>query len=114
MKQIREIRQVLNKKLSTFKRLKVRIEKSLAKAPEGRLVISSSHGVVQYYQTDDKKKRSYLDSSKVNIIASLAQKDYDLALQKEINKQERRIQKVLKELREKEIEEVYMRLHVCT
>jgi len=67
MKQIKEIRQALNRKLIGLKKLKAKVEKSLDKAPEGVLILSSSHGSVQYYykiSSDSKKK--YIEKSNTN------------------------------------------------
>ena len=52
--------------------------------------------MVQYYFKDEgnKKKRTYIDKTQTELVAALAQKEYDIALQKEISKQEQQIHKV--------------------
>lgn len=44
-----QIKQILCKKLNDYEKMKVKVDKSLKKAPKGSLVLSSSHGMVQYY-----------------------------------------------------------------
>lgn len=88
-----QIKQILCKKLNDYEKMKVKVDKSLKKAPKGSLVLSSSHGMVQYYFKDEgnKKKRTYIDKTQTELVAALAQKEYDIALQKEIAKQEQQI-----------------------
>ena len=90
-----QIKQILCKKLNDYEKMKVKVEKSLKKAPKGALVLSSSHGMVQYYFKDEEKKRTYIDKTQTELVAALAQKEYDIALQKKIAKQEQQIHKVL-------------------
>lgn len=109
-----QIKQILCKKLNEYEKMKVKAERSLKKAPKGSLVLSSSHGMVQYYFKDEgnKKKRTYIDKTQTELVAALAQKEYDIALQKEISKQEQQIHKVLRILPTKEVEDLFKNLHV--
>lgn len=54
------------------------VQKRLDNAPEGRLQLSKSNKVVQFYSynTED-KKRSYISKSNDELICQLAQKSYD-------------------------------------
>ena len=108
-----QIKQILCKKLNDYEKMKVKVEKSLKKAPKGSLVLSSSHGMVQYYFKDEenKKKKTYIDKTQIEWIGALAQKEYDMALQKEIAKKEEQIKKVLKILPTTEVEELFENLH---
>ena len=88
-----QIKQILCKKLIDYEKMKVKVEKSLKKEPKGSLVLSSSHGILQYYFKDEenKKKRTYIDKTQTELVGALAQKEYDIALLKEISKQEKLI-----------------------
>lgn len=108
---MKQIKQILCEKLSNYEKMKVKLEKSLQKAPEGSLVLSSSHGKAQYYFVNAEKKKSYIEKSNQKFIGALAQKEYDMALQKEIGKQEKIIQKIMKLLPTKEVEDIYKDLH---
>lgn len=110
---MKQIKQILCKKLNDYEKMKMKVEKSLKRAPKGALVLSSSHGIVQYYFKDEekKKKKTYIDKTKTELVSALAQKEYDMALQKEIEKQEQQIHKILKILPAKEVEDLYENLH---
>ena len=88
------------------------IQKSLAKAPstEASLVLSTSHGNAQYYLRERTKKRQYLEKGKMPFIAALAQKEYDQAFLKELEKQKSTIQKILKQLPKQDIQDIYYKL----
>jgi len=109
MKQIKEI---LQNKLFTLEKLKLKVEKSLKKAPEteATLIVSSSHGNPQYYLREKDHPKQYISKNNLKFIVPLAQKEYDQALQKEIIMQEKQIRKILKHLPKKEIQDVYYNL----
>lgn len=106
-----QIKQILCKKLSDYEKMKIKLERSLKKAPLGALVLSSSHGKTQYYLKSEEQKKTYLDKSQIELVEALAQKEYDMVLQKEISKQEQLIHKILKILPTKEVEDLYKNLH---
>ena len=109
---MKQIKKSLRNKLNYLDRLKPRIEKSLAKAPfiDGSLVLSTSHGSAQYYLRDHTKRRQYLEKSNMPFITALAQKEYDLAFLKELEKQKSTIQKILKLLPKQDIQDIYHKL----
>lgn len=112
MKEMEQIKQVLTQKLEKLNQLKGKIEKSLKKAPEGTLILSSSNGSVQYYHKtkSEQKKGKYIEKKNQKLIAALAQKDYDLRFYKEVEKQKRQISKILKYLPDTELTEIFATL----
>lgn len=87
-------------------------EERVGKAPQGKLIESRSHGKVQFYNYDQSKEksRSYISLKNQNLIASLAQKDYDNALIKVANK-ERKLLIKLTDLYDSTIaEDIYNKL----
>lgn len=113
MEHIKEIRRILSSKASELEKIKILNEKSLKKAPEGTLVLSHSHGTVQYYHKTkkDKNKGKYINKKNKKLITSLAQKEYDLLLRKEITKQEKQIQKIMRLLPKIGIENIFSNLN---
>ena len=109
MNKISEIKQVLTKELQDIKELKKTVEKSLKKCPEGSLVVSKSNGVIQFFQKTStaQTKGKYLNKQKGKLISALAQKDYDKALLKELQKQEMEIEKALNLLPKENVIQVF-------
>ena len=103
MKEIESIKLILSKKIQNLNCLKERIEKSLRKSPEGTLILSKSNGTIQYYYKTDssQKKGSYINKKDWKFAAKLAQKDYDLKMVKEIEKQQKQFTKIINNLPEK-------------
>lgn len=112
MSQNEKIKQILAKELKQIEHLKKQVEKSLRKAPEGNLVISKSNGVFQYFHKTEKeqKKGKYIAKKNGKLIAALAQKEYDVSFQREVEKLERKIERVIRNIPGKELEEVYENL----
>ncbi len=112
MKQMRRIQQIIKNDLNQVKKLKAEIEKSLKKAPEGSLIVSKSKATIQFFHKEDhtQKKGKYIKKSNMKFIAQLAQKDYDQALYRTLEKREIKLEKVLKNLPEKDLEEIYEKL----
>lgn len=112
MNKIPEIKQALTKELQEIRELKKVVEKSLKKCPEGSLIVSKSNGVVQFFHktTNERRKGKYLNKQKSKLIAALAQKDYDLELLREMEKQENSIQKALSVLPTKILSQVFDKL----
>ena len=112
MSQNDKIKQILSKELNQIEKLKKQVEKSLKKAPEGGLILSKSNGVVQYFHKTEKeqKKGKYIAKKNSRLIIALAQKEYDLSFLRELEKQEERIKRALRNLPGKELEEVYGKL----
>ncbi len=109
---MQQIKHLLQEKLGELSRIKPKLEKSLKKhaETEGYLVISDSHGRQQHYFVDCEKKKHYISTKNTKLITSLAQKSYDLELQRTLSKQEKQILKILKELPTKNISEIYQNL----
>ena len=109
---MKKIKEKLEKDLEIIRKLKPVVAKSLKKTPEGSLVISKSNGVIQFFQKTHKnqKKGRYIKKKDDHLIRALAQKDYDLALYHELEKQEKGLEKALRNLPDKNIAEVFKNL----
>lgn len=106
------MKELLEKKLKEVDQLIMKAEKSSEYMPEGKLVLSQSNGVTQYYHKTDstQKKGIYISNQNKNLIYSLAQKDYDLKFLKEAKEQRRRIGEAIKLLPDKELKDIYSKL----
>lgn len=112
MDEINQIKQIIISKLEEIEKLKKKVEKSLKKAPQGSLILSRSNGVIQYYHKTEsaQKKGKYIEKKNSKLITALAQKDYDVAFYKEMEKQEGKLQKILKNLPNKDLAEIFLNL----
>lgn len=112
MKEITQVKQSLKEKVKELERMKLKVEKSLKKAPEGTLVLSQSNGTTQYYHKTERqqKKGKYISSEERKIAAALAQKDYDLHFLKRVEEQKKRICRAIDILPEDDVMEVYSEL----
>ena len=112
MNKLEKTRQTCVEMLKELNVLQKNIEKSLKKAPEGTLNLSSSNGTSQYYHKTQKneKKGKYIEKGNVKLIKALAQKDYDLRMLKEIEIRKKHLQGIKKKLPEKGLEEIYASL----
>lgn len=112
MNQIKKIRQMLEYELEKIRKLRLIVTKSLKKAPEGSLIVSKSNGIMQFFQKTEKsqKKGRYIKKQESSLIHALAQKDYDLALYHELERQEEGIKKALRYLPEKEMTWIFDKL----
>lgn len=73
--------------------------KSIATAPEGRIRISKSNGVIQYYLiTKENPKPVYIPRKNEKIARVLAQKEYDKSLVRNLSLQLKEISRLLKVL----------------
>ena len=109
MNQSKKIKSILVDEVKKIGRLQKLVDRSLKKCPEGHLVVSKSNGVVQFFHktSSDQKKGKYIAKKDEKFIAALAQKEYDLAFKKELDKQEKHLNNMLKNLPEKELEDLY-------
>lgn len=109
MKEFKFIKQIVTKKLQELDQLKLKVERSLKKAPEGSLVLSKSNGTVQYFhKTSNKQKKGrYIKKIDQKQITALAQKDYDQRLLKEVEKQTNQLTRILKNLPEEDLSRIY-------
>lgn len=106
---MKEMKKALLKRVKELDSLIPKVEKSLKKAPEGTLVLSQSNGTVQYYHKTEstQKKGKYILAKDRNLVATLAQKDYDLRFLKVINEQKKQISKAIKLLPDIEPAQIY-------
>lgn len=106
------MKEQLKEKAKAMEKLISEAEKSLKKAPKGSLVLSKSNGVTQYYHKTEgtQKKGKYISSKNKKIIATLAQKDYDLNFLELIKKQKKQIDKAIKLLPDIDLTIVYSKL----
>lgn len=102
----------LEEKLKEVEHYITQTEKSLKKAPKGSLVLSKSNGTVQYYHKTEheQKKGKYIPKKNNKLIASLAQKDYDVCFMKHMKKQKNKLCKVIKLLSDINFSKVYNEL----
>lgn len=112
MRKYDQWKQELRRELEKLRKIKGKVDKSLKRAPDGAITVSVSNGVMQYYYRSEKgqKKGIYIEKKNHKLITALVQKEYDLSLQKEIEKQEKQIQKILKLFPEQDISEIYEKL----
>lgn len=109
---MKSMEEFLKEKLAELEKLKVKAEKSLEKAPEGSLVLSSSNGAEQYYHRTERgqSKGKYIPAEKRKFAMALAQKDYDQKLLKAVGRDQKKIGKMLELLKGLEVSKVYEEL----
>ena len=112
MRNYRYFKMDLMNELEELNIIKKKVCRSLKRMPEGNLVVTASNGIKQFYQKIEgtKGKGTYLDKKHRKLIYSLAQKDYDERMLKEIEKRTKRLQRILDWLPDKGLEEVYEKL----
>ena len=80
----------------------------LKNAPEGTLRMSRSHNKQQYYRcTAERKAGEYINKDNMELIRQLAQKAYDEKVIKFAEKRLLQIQKLAKNYKDNEIEQIY-------
>ena len=99
------------KKIKEIDLLKEKAKKSLEKAPEGSLVISTSGGRAQYYHKTQRgqKKGTYISKKNMKFICALAQKDYDKQFLKVAEENKMLIEKMIDLLPSIELKEIYFK-----
>ena len=112
MQQGKQMKQMIEEELGKIRELKKRVEKSMRKAPDGKLVVSKSNGISQFFYKTDKeqKKGKYIEKTKTKFISALAQKEYDTSFHRELERQENNLKRALRAIPEKELEEIYENL----
>lgn len=112
MNEIMHLKKRLFQKRKELHQLKGKVERSLKKAPEGTLVVSSSNGNTQFFWKtgSEQKKGSYIEKDRKKLAYALAQKDYEQRLLKEIDKRIKRVGKIVEWLPDKGLEEIYEKL----
>ena len=85
----------------------------LKDAPAGTLRMSKSHNKLQYYRCmGEKKSGTYINRNNIELARKLAQKSYDEKVHKLAERRLNQIQKITKEYKEDEIEEIYLKERV--
>ena len=112
MKKLEKIKQICIEMLDELDDLQKKIEKSLRRAPEGTLNLSTSNGSSQYYHKIKRheKKGKYIEKGNYKLIKALAQKDYDLRMLKEVEVRKKNLQKIRMNFPEKCLDEIYSSL----
>ncbi len=89
--------------------IKITKEK-LKNAPPGTLRLSRSHNKLQYYRcTNERKAGIYINKDNIELARQLAQKSYDEKVLRLAEKRLLQIQKITKDYRENEIEEIFLK-----
>lgn len=85
---------------------------NLKDAPEGSLRLSKTHNYPQFYHcTDENKRGSFIKKENKEIVQKLAQKSYDEKILKCAEKRLSQINRMLKDYKDNEIEEIYSKEH---
>lgn len=90
----------------------LRLEKSIKKAPEGKLRINNNKGRVEYYNRtlSEKCNGIYITKGNIDFIRRLAQKDYELSVLKVAKQELKAIEKFEKYLPKHRVEDIYCNL----
>ncbi len=109
MKKLELIRDLCVSRVKELGELQEKVDRSLRRAPKGRLVLSVSNQTVQYYHKTrpEESKGTYIRKNHQKLIHALAQKDYDMELKGEIEKQKMDLERILECLPTKEIDSLY-------
>jgi hypothetical protein len=104
-----KIGQELEKRKNYLLKVKEEKEKALKKAPEGSLRINKRGESMQYYYRTDPKDFNgvYLKKKENNLVKKLAQKDYDKQVYSAAIQELEAIEKYMKKIPERMIEEIY-------
>ncbi len=104
-----KVRQELEKRKNYLLKVKEEKEKALEHAPKGSMRINNKGGKTQYYHRTDPKDFNgiYLKKKEINLVKKLAQKDYDKQIYVSAVRELDAIERYLKKVPEREIEEIY-------
>lgn len=110
MEQVKSLLKAREKRLAQLKNKK---EEELRTAPDGTLRICCNGDRIQYYQRTDPKDTngSYLREEDYDRARRLAQKDYDQKILQAVEKEQKVIQRFLRDYPDKNVEQVYESLH---
>lgn len=89
-------------------------ESCLKDAPEGRINISESHNVTQFfhYQVGCKNsKGTYINRENEELISALVQKSYNTAVLKKVRIRAKKIKRLIQDYDKGEIESIYLNQH---
>ncbi len=79
--------------------------------PDGFLRVSVDKGRVRYYSRCKEGKYVYIPKEKIQLVQSLAQKQYDIKLHKLLLKRSSQFQRILSNYSDTEIDELYEKEH---
>ena len=110
---LKKMLELEEKKLKTIKQ---KIDESLDAAPEGKIRVSSTGSYPMFFHCTDESSKSreigeYITKDKRDIIKPLVQKEYDQKMKRTVEKRLNQIQRINAKYDDKELEEIYNRLH---
>ena len=106
---MRGLKELLIEEQKRLEKIVKKTKISLKEAPEGSLRMSKCHDKVQYYRcAGEKKSGTYINRDNIELARKLAQKAYDEKVLKLAEKRLNQINKITREYRENEIEEIYL------
>ncbi len=112
MNGLKELLQIEERRLTNVKKI---VESSLLNAPEGSLRVTTSGKSRQYLQyvkdAGGKQMTSYIKKENMNLVKALAQKGYDIKLQRLVNHRLSQVERLCREYEEGEIDAIYDGMH---
>lgn len=110
------LKRLLEQEEARLMQISREVDKRLQNVPEGSLRITYSKNKIQYMHCTKEDERSrrqgkYIKKDEIMTAEALAQKEYDLRLQKLVNRRLNQISKLNSEYRDDEIEDVYRSQH---
>lgn len=88
-------------------------QRKLSRAPEGSLRTSISHNTQQFYLADTTKKRHYIKKHNVELVKTLAQKEYDKKIITQIDNEIKSLNMLICQLKNSGISSVYSNIHLA-
>ena len=108
-----KLEELLLKEEKRLKKIVCETRNRLKEAPGGTLRLSRSHNQLQYYWCEKgKKSGTYINKNNIDLARNLAQKSYDEKVLKVAEKRLLQIEKITKDYKVNEIEEIYLRERV--
>lgn len=105
------LQEQLQEQKKLYEKIKKECEKTLKRAPKGKLIVSSDGSHPRFYLKDDSCKRNYISKKNSKLITELAQKEYCQNLLKVINLRLRLFDKLNKDYQDDELIQVYTQLN---
>ena len=107
------LNEVLRKEEARLKQIDQIVNKRLEVVPEGSLRITTTRkSQIQFMQcTGSGKKEQFIKKNNVELARKLAQKSYDEKVKKLVERRLKQIEKLERECKDAEIEEIYDQLH---
>lgn len=110
------LKKLLEEEEARLTRIMKEVDSRLQNAPEGSLRITSSKNKVQYMHCTNEDERSrqhgiYIKKNELTLAKALAQKEYDLKLQRLVKRRLNQISKINSEYKDDEIDDIYLIQH---